>query len=226
MKAKPHKWSTDELDYLREITPGNPYKTISKMLNEKFNINLSDKAVGSKIKVLNLKNGIDGRFQKNNSPFNKGVPMASWMTPEMMKRVKATQFKADGTGQVRARDRKPGTERISADGYVEVRLEKAKQVWNYGDKISSRCWEMKHVLLWEKYHNKKVPEGHVVIFADGNNRNFDEDNLLLVSRGELLKMNQHHLIVKNYGELTKTGLNVAKLILAKNEVKKKRRKIK
>ena len=42
MKAKPHKWSTEELDYLREITPGNPYKTIVKMINEKFNINLSD----------------------------------------------------------------------------------------------------------------------------------------------------------------------------------------
>lgn len=222
MKAKPQEWTTEQLDYLKEITYGKPYKIITNMLNDKFGTNRSEKSVSSKIKVLHLKNGIDARFQKQHNPFNKGVPMTSWMTPEKMERVKATQFKSDGTGQKRGRDRLPGTERIAKNGYIEVRLPHPKKVWKYGDHVASRCWEFKHVLLWEEAHKQKVPKGYVVIFADGNNRNFDIDNLILVSRNELLKLNQNKLIFKGNTELTKTGVNIAKLILAKNERKKKK----
>ena len=222
MKAKPQEWTTEQLDYLKEITYGKPYKIITNMLNDKFGTNRSEKSVSSKIKVLHLKNGIDARFQKNHDPFNKGIPMASWMSPENIERIKKTQFKSDNTGQVRGRDRKPGDERISKNGYIEVRLDHRKKVWTYDGHVASRCWEFKHVLIWEKYHKQKVPKGHVVIFADGNNRNFNIDNLVLVSRYELLKLNQNKLIFKGNTELTKTGVNIAKLIIARNERKKKK----
>ena len=224
MKLEAQKWTIEQLDYLREIAHGKSYKEIATLLNEKFNTNRTDKGVGSKMKVLHIKNGIDARFQKNHDPFNKGVPMASWMSPETMERIKATQFKSDGTGQIRSHDRKPGEERIAKGGYIEVRLDKPKQVWKYDTHTSSRCWEFKHVLIWEKYHNQKVPKGHVVIFADGNNRNFDIENLILVSRAELVKLNQNHLYFKGYADLTKTGLNIVKLNAIKNKRRRKNEK--
>lgn len=222
MKAKPQEWTTEQLDYLKEIAHGKSYKDIATLLNEKFKTTRTIKGVGSKMKVLHIKNGIDARFQKQHNPFNKGVPMTSWMTPEKMERIKSTQFQKGGSGQKRVRDRKPGDERLSKGGYIELRLDKPKQTWNYDGHTASRCWELKHVLIWEKYHNQKVPKGYAVIFADGNNRNFDIDNLILVSRNELLQLNQNKLIIKGYAELTKTGINIAKLIIAKNERKKKK----
>ena len=224
MKAKPQEWSTEQLDYLKEIAHGKSYKEITRLLNEKFGTTRTDKGVGSKMKVLHIYNGIDGKFQNNHDPFNKGVPMASWMSLESMERIKVTQFKSDGTGQVRGRDRKPGDERISKDGYIEVRLYHRKKVWTYDGHVASRCWEFKHVLIWEKYYNQEVPKGYVVIFADGNNRNFNIDNLVLVSRYELLLINQNHLYFKGNSELTKTGVNIAKLIITKNKRRRKNEK--
>lgn len=225
MKAKPQAWSNEEVEYLKLITPGNSYKEITRMMNEKFSTNRTEKGVSSTIKRFGLKNGIDAKFQKNHDSFNKGVPMTSWMSPESMERIKSTQFQSGGKGQVRTRDRKPGEERIAKNGYIEVRLDHRKKVWNYDNsRISSRWWEFKHVLIWEEHHKQKVPDGHVVIFADGNNRNFDIDNLILVSRAELLIMNQNKLFVKGAPELTKTGVNLARLIDTRNKRRNKNEK--
>ena len=225
MKAKPQAWSNEEVEYLKLITPGNSYKEITRMMNEKFGTTRTEKGVSSTIKRFELKNGIDARFQKNHDSFNKGVPMASWMSPESMERIKATQFQRGGKGQKRGRDRKPGEERVSKGGYIEVRLDHHKRVWNYDNgHVASRWWEFKHVLIWEEHHKQKVPDGHVVIFTDGNNRNFDIDNLILVSRNELLKLNQNKLIFKGNTELTKTGINIAKLMIAKNKRRNKNEK--
>ena len=224
MKAKPQAWTKEQLDYLREITPGTPFKDVTRLLNERFKINRSYKSVETKAKVLGLKNGIDGKFQKNHDPFNKGVPMASWMSPESMERIKATQFKSDKTGQIRGRDRTPGEERINKDGYIEVRLDKPKKTWKYEKSTTYNYWEFKHILIWEKHHNQKVPKGYKVIFADGDKRNFDIDNLVLVSNTELLKLNQNHLYFKGNAELTKTGLNIVKLNILKNKRRTKNEK--
>lgn len=217
MKAKPQPWSNEQLDYLREITPGTPFKEVTRLLNERFKINRSYKSVQAKAEALGLKNGIDGKFQKNNTPFNKGVPMANWMSPESMEKIKATQFKSDKTGQVRGRDKKPGDEFIDAYGYTKVRIDKPTRTWKYQNYTRHRYWEFKHVLIWEKYHHQKVPNGYNIIFADGDKRNFNIDNLILVSNSELLKMNQHHFIFKGNGDLTKTGLNIVKLDAIKNK---------
>jgi len=93
-----------------------------------------------------------------------------------------------------------GSERITKDGYVQIKIQEGKFQKN---------WRGKHILVWEE-HNGPVPEGHAVIFGDGNNRNFDIDNLILVSRAQLLKLNQQGLI-KNDADLTRTGVIIADL---------------
>lgn len=41
-------------------------------------------------------------------------------------------------------------------------------------------WRPKHHVLYEQYHNVKLPDNAKVIFVDGNRTNFDKDNLRLV----------------------------------------------
>ena len=67
----------------------------------------------------------------------------------------------------------PGTERIDSHGYVVVAVEN-----NYGkDRIK---YIGKQILMWEKYHGMKVPEGHSVFFANRDKMDFSEDNLVAV----------------------------------------------
>ena len=111
-----------------------------------------------------------------------------------------------------------GTERVNADGYVEVKI------------ADPKTWKGKHLIVWEKAHGP-VPKGHVIIFADENQMNVTLKNLLMVSRRELAVMNHLGLISTNR-DLTKVGKSIAdiKLLIAerkraiKKTVKKQRRR--
>ena len=183
------KYTKEHIEYLREITPGRTNKEITKMFNEKFNLNISESALAQVRKRRGIKTGSDGKYKKGRKPWNKGKK--GFMGPNK------TSFK---------KGHKPhnwvpiGSERITKDGYIEIKIQEGKFQKN---------WRGKHILVWEE-HNGPVPEGHAVIFGDGNNRNFDLDNLILVSRAQLLKLNQQGLI-KNDADLTRTGVIIADL---------------
>lgn len=182
-------YTKEHIEYLREITPGRTNKEITKMFNEKFNLNISEKAIAQARKRRGIKTGSDGRFKKGQTPWNKGKK--GFMGPN------ETSFK---------KGHKPhnwvpiGSERITKDGYIEIKIQEGKFQKN---------WRGKHILVWEK-HNGPLPKGHAIIFGDGNNRNFDIENLILVSRRQLLKLNQQGLI-KNDADLTRTGVIIADL---------------
>ena len=78
----------------------------------------------------------------------------------------------------------------------------------------------KQQVIYEQYHNTKVPKGSIVIFADNDITNFDIDNLVMVTRSELLYLNQNHMRYDNAG-LTKSSVMVARLIRSAAERKKK-----
>lgn len=61
-----------------------------------------------------------------------------------------------------------GSERVDKKGFIEI-------------KTAENKWVLKHRYLWEKYHNKKIPDNHYVIFMDGDKRNFDKENLVCLS---------------------------------------------
>ena len=71
-----------------------------------------------------------------------------------------------------------GHERISKDGYIEVRIMKGKYV-------------SKHRHLWEQ-SNGKLPKGYILIFKDKNQQNTSLDNLELISREENMRRNTIH----------------------------------
>ena len=194
--GKIHFYTEEEIDYLRKISPGRTNKKITKMFNDKFKLNQSERAIEGTRKRYEIKNGVDARFKKGHKPWNKGLK--GYMG------ANKTSFKK---GEVPPNYLPIGSKRVTKDGYVEIKV------------ADPNKWKGKHRIVWEK-RNGPAPEGYAVIFGDGNNRNFNIDNLILVSRKQLLKLNQYGLI-KNDAELTRTGVIIADLHSKINERKVK-----
>ena len=191
-----HRWTKEEKEYLSEITPGRHYKEILEMMNDKFEYQFTFRQVKSAIIRFNLKTGFNGRFEKGHVPANKG-------TKGIMKPNK-TSFKK---GHVHWNKKPIGSERVSVDGYTEIKVADPDK------------WRLKHRVMYEKYHNVVLNPKQLVIFADGDKSNMSKENLLLVDNNQLLILNQNGLINENR-ELTKTGLNIANIIIKLNELKR------
>lgn len=73
-----------------------------------------------------------------------------------------------------------GHERITKDGYVEIRL-------------SAGNYQLKHKYLWEKEHGK-VPEGWCLECRDGNRLNTSPTNWKLITRIENILKNSRYYI--------------------------------
>ena len=182
------KWTEEEKEYIREITPGRHYKEILELMNEKFDRPFRMEQIKGAIARYKLNTGFTGRFEKGNIPFNKGKK------GECPKGCEKTWFKK---GQTPINHKPVGSERIDRDGYILIKV------------AEPSVWKLKHRVIWEKY-NGPIPKNYTVIFLDGNKSNTDINNLALVSRSELLIVNQKKLI-KSDTELSKVGINIAKV---------------
>lgn len=209
------KYTDDHIKFIADNIPNRPFKELTEMFNERFGMALRVSAMISLADRHGLHNGRDTRFDnwldpagikyrfpKGHVPANKGKKGIS--TPGM----KATQFKK---GHKPANWMPVGSERVNADGYVDVKVQDGKLQKN---------WKGKHIIVWEENNCRSVPPGYVVIFGDGNRRNFDPENLLLVSRKQLARLNQRGLI-QDSAELTKTGIVIADICNKIGERKKK-----
>lgn len=202
-KVTPHIWSEEEKKYLKEITPGKHYKEIQELMKNKFNLEFTMNQIKGAICRYKLNTGFTGRFQKGDIPFNKGKSQKDYMSAESIEKTKKTRFKK---GQSPINWRPVGSERITKDGYTEIKI------------AEPNVWELKHKVLWEREHGS-IPPKHVVIFADGNKENLDINNLMLISREKLLIMNTNELIKKD-AELTKTGALIADVLIKARRRKK------
>lgn len=140
--------------------------------------------------------GNSGSFKKGNIPWNKGI--TGYMG------ANRTSFKK---GHLPHNTRKMHSERLSKDGYIEI-------------KVGRNKWIGKHRYILEQHYKKKVPKGYAVIFLDGDNRNFDIDNLKLISRGALLILNSRYRHILKDKELMRSCVDLSELIYALNKKKK------
>ena len=196
-KGPRHIWSDEEKQYLAEITPGRGYKEIQSMMSCKFGFDYTRHQIKGAITRNKLNTGRTGRFEKGRATWNKGT--------KGLTKANVTSFKK---GQKPHNYKPLGSERITKDGYCEIKVSD-----------TGRRWRPKHVLIYEKHHGK-VPKGSVVIFLDGDKRNFDIDNLHLVTRNQLAMLNKNSLIQKD-AELTKTAINVVDLMKKISAIEKK-----
>ena len=185
---KPHKYTPQQSEFIAANVEGVSTKDLAAMVNDRFGTSLSERQIHSYKKNNKLKSGLTGHYAKGSEPWNKGLKGVNGFS--------STRF---NPGE-HSWNRVPiGTERITRDGYVEVKTRDGHGVKN---------WRGKHILVWQEHHGKKVPAGHVVIFGDGNHFNFEPDNLILVSRKQLVRLNQNELIADN-ADLTRTGVLIA-----------------
>nr|DAD68381.1 MAG TPA: HNH endonuclease [Siphoviridae sp. ctTic26] len=195
MDKKVKRYTKEELDFIRKVTPGRHYHEIVEMFNKKFDFQINTKKLKETLKNHRISTGLTGRFEKGHVPYNKGKKF-----PGTGNR---TTFRKGATPHNKM---KVGEDAITTDGYVKTKI------------AEPDVWEYKHKLIWVEA-NGPIPEKHSIIFADGNKLNLSIDNLLLVSKAELLMLNRKKLISEN-SELTKTGLNVVKVMNKVYKIKK------
>ena len=202
MKGYP-LFTPEQVEFIKEHVYGRGNRELMELINSRFGINVTYDQVRTFKKNHDLSSGLTGRFTKGQAPANKGKKSSIKYAPSWYKKGN------------RPHNRKPvGTERVSADGYVEIKVEEPKK------------WRGKHILVWEEHNGRPVPKGHAVIFGDRDRRNFEPDNLVLVSRKQLATMNKKNLI-QDDADLTRTGIIIAdiyqKIAERKSKQKDKRK---
>ncbi len=115
--------------------------------------------------------GVKSRYNKGQEPENKGKPMSK----DLYEKCKPTMFKKGNEPHNTNYDEH---ERLSKDGYIEIRIRKGKYV-------------LKHRHIWEQ-SNGKVPKGFIVVFKDRNHQNITLENFELISREENMQRNTIH----------------------------------
>ncbi len=210
-----HKYTEEEIDFLRETAPGTKTSILTQMFNEKFNLNIKENNISNTLHRYNIKIGVNsGCFQKGNTPFNKGLKWDDYLSKESQEKSRKTCFSSEDRSINNSNHNEVpvGTERIEKDGYLIVKIPTKTGM------SSHKYWKYKHHIVWENEYGA-IPKGHNVIFADGNNRNFDINNLVLVSNAELAYMNKYKLYYKDFAEGTKAGSLIAKIHMKGKERK-------
>lgn len=185
--------------FIYENYIGVGHKDMADLLNKTFNTNYTKEQIKGCYSRFKLDSGLTGQYLKGSIPFNKGKKKY-WVGGE------ETQFKK---GNMPINHREVGSERISVDGYTEIKVSEPNK------------WRMKHVVVWEEV-NGKVKKGNCIIFGDGNKLNLDIDNLIKISRRQLVIINHLGLIQRDV-ELTKIGIAIADVKIKIGERTKKRK---
>ena len=200
-----HRYSEEQKEFIITNNYGKYSKELAEMFNQHFNTNITAKEIAYFRRNHKLNSGLTGQFKKGNVAHNKGKKQIEYMSQESIERTKETRFKK---GNKPKNYRPIGSERITKDGYIEVKV------------ADPNKWETKNKIIYKQYFGD-IPEGHKIIYADGNKLNNDINNLILVSDNEELIMNRHKLRTEDI-ELTKTGYLIAKVIDKTNMVKNER----
>lgn len=200
-----HRYSKEQKEFIITNNYGKYSKELAEMFNQHFNTNITAKEIAYFRRNNKLNSGLTGQFKKGNVPHNKDKKQVEYMSKEAIERTKKTRFKK---GNKPKNYRPVGSERITKDGYIEVKV------------ADPNKWETKNKIIYKQYFGD-IPEGHKIIYADGNKLNNDINNLILVSDNEELIMNRYRLRTEDI-ELTKTGYLIAKVIDKTNMVKNER----
>ena len=135
--------------------------------------------------------GLETRFAKNMAGWNKGKKQVDYMTAASIEKTKIGRFKK---GQDPHNTVLIGTERLSKDGYIEVKIRHLKN-----GESSNKNFKAKHRVIYEKYFGP-IPKNYNVEFLDNNKMNFEPSNLVLRTRKENLIINtmRDQSIVKRF----------------------------
>lgn len=194
--------------YITENYIGCGPSEMADRLNAEFGTNYKASQLKGYYGNHKLNSGITGYFEKGCIPPNKGKKGVYPVGCEKGWFQKGNL----------PRSTKPiGYERITQDGYVEVKVKMRPSRVDCNDNFVP-----KHRLIWEQLHGP-IPDDCVVIFKDGDKQNFDPDNLALVTKAQRLQMSRRGLFSSD-PELTEAGIMVAKVQVAAFQKRRSRGK--
>lgn len=124
--------------------------------------------------------GVSTRFKTMMPGWNKGKKQTEYMSAENIEKTRATRFKK---GQDPHNTVAIGSERLSRDGYVEIKVRHSKD-----GSGKNKNFKPKHRVIYEAHYGP-VPDSYNVEFVDGNKLNFDLENLIVRTRKESLLNN-------------------------------------
>lgn len=181
-------------DYVFAHYKGTGHRQMCDRLFEQFGIQYTPEQIKQYYARHGLNSGLTGYFKKGCCPYKPQLGTHA-------QGCEKTWFKPGCTPH----NLKPiGYERVTQDGYIEVKVRMKKSRPNCNDNFV-----LKHRLIWEQA-NGPLPPGYVVIFKDGNKRNFALDNLAAITKKERLDMNRHDLFSSD-PQATETGILLARL---------------
>ena len=186
------------VDYMLKIIPGHSENEIRDLIERKYKVTLEKSQIKNFKTRYKVKSGTTGgQFLKGHAPHNKGKKMP----PEVYEKVKGTMFKKH---HIPHNHREVGSERISKDGYIEVKTKEPNK------------WELKHRIIYRQFYKQDIKRGEVVIMLDGNKLNVAPENLQKITRAELVRYNQDGLHGSN-AIINEIALNIAKLKTARGK---------
>lgn len=190
-------YTRKHLDFIKEHG-SLPRTEITSLFNAKFGVTQKLHCISNMCKKLGVKSLGDGRFQKGQTPPNKGTKGLTGANKTSFKQGNAPHNMKVVGDITKIQD-------TNGNFYLKIKIAEPNK------------WQMLHVHIWEKEHGK-TPKGYCVIFKDKNTENMSLDNLMLVSRSELLRLNAKYSTIDP--SLKEVALQVVKL---QNEVIKTER---
>ena len=199
------RYTKEQKQFLIDNNYLTPAKELADMFNKKFRTNITKTNIKNFRGNNHLSSELTGQFKKGHKAHNKGKKWDEYMSKDKQENCRKTTFKK---GNVPKNYRKVGSERISKDGYIEIKVAEPNK------------WKYKHRVIYEKYYGK-IPKGYNVIFLDGDKLNIDINNLKAISKHDNLIMNEKKLRYKNK-ELTESAYLIAKIENKNRKLKNER----
>ena len=196
------RYTEEEKKFLYEFIPGHTDKETQEEFSKRFRT-IGRNNVEAFRKNHKIRTGRGIPFAKGHKTWNKGLSPKEYCSPEALARMAKTQFRP---GRRTSKWREIGDERITVDGYIEVKV---------GD---PKVWKLKHRYVWEQHHGP-IPEGMIIMFKDGDRQNTDIDNLVMVDRATNARIS--HLGLHGCGALD-SAIATAKLYEAIKERSRKK----
>ena len=191
------KWleHPEYVDFMMGFIPGHEENEIRDEFQRRFGITLNRSQIKNFKTKYKIKSGTyGGCFKKGGIPHNKGKKMPQSIYAQCSK----TMFRK---GNIPPNHRPVGSERLNADGYIEVKVEEPSK------------WKLKQRLIWEAMTGEKLSSNDVIIFLDQDKQNFAPENLFKLTRSELIRYNQSRLYCNN-ADISKAAAQIAQLKVA------------
>lgn len=181
---------TDEMiETLKALYPSNTADDVAKKLG------VTTRSIYNKAHELNIKKDVEfirqlsktnslkpnhggkkSQFKKGQEAWNYGKKQTEYLTAEQIEKTVKTRFPK---GNVPANNRPVGSERITKDGYVEVKV---------GNKF-----KLKNRMVWEQNFGQ-IPKGYNVQFKDKTIPDpYIPENLFIISRSDQMKTRNSYI---------------------------------